>query len=449
MRRETKQRATHRNPSPGVTQSSEANKGHQSSARSTSPRRLRVSVVVVAAVPLCAGVEGLAGSARALAVGLAYLAILGAVGARKRVRVPIPILLYVGFGLTAAASALASTDPTASLLRAIAFLSLIVCAFLVAERSDTGRLAASAFVLLPASLSVLSLALAISLPSLVFVEANGLRRLSLPLFSLHPNTLGAVAAIGIVVAIGRARSSAKRRWLWFALLALELPVLLLTYSRSSLLDLVVGLLVFAYVMRRATPVILLTGCVAATLVGIAGDAFLSLLLRGQEVTAIEGLSGRRDIWDVALGAWRASPLTGIGYGEGAATVLESSGLYLSYSVSTTDNFFLDALLETGPVGAVMVLGFYVSTSIGIWKSRRLPVPHQSAHRLGAEFAAVSAMILVHALGSGGVGRFHLLAVLLVYAVVGLWRSRCSCTAGTLCAGDGALDECADATGTAP
>ena len=145
MRRETKQRATHRNPSPGVTQSSEANKGHQSSARSTSPRRLRVSVVVVAAVPLCAGVEGLAGSARALAVGLAYLAILGAVGARKRVRVPIPILLYVGFGLTAAASALASTDPTASLLRAIAFLSLIVCAFLVAERSDTGRLAASAF----------------------------------------------------------------------------------------------------------------------------------------------------------------------------------------------------------------------------------------------------------------------------------------------------------------
>lgn len=440
-----KQRATHCDPRSGIAGASEVGKIDLAATRSVLPRRKRVSVAAlsVAAVPLVSGIEGLAGPARVLALGLAYLAILGVVAARKRVQVPTPVLFLVGFGLVAAASALVSVDPKASLLRAGAFLALIICAFLAAEASDSSRLAASAFVLFPASLSALALALGISSPSVVFAEANGFPRLSLPLFSLHPNTLGAVVAIGVVVAIGRARAPAPRRWIWLAVLALELPVLLLTYSRSSLLDVLVGLLVFAYVTRRATPVILFMGCVVVLFAATAGDALLSLVLRGQEIAAIEGLSGRRDIWGVALEAWRASPFTGLGYGEGAATVLESSGLYLSYSVSTTDNFFLDALLETGSVGAVMVLGVYVSIFRGIWVFRRAQAPHRSAHRLGAEFAAVSAMILVHALGSGGVGRFHVLAVLLVFAVVGLWRSSHPCATGPMYPGNGALDEPSD------
>lgn len=444
-----KQRAIHCDPRSGVARVSKVGKSHLAAGRSAFPRQKRVSVAAlsVVAVPIISGIEGLAGPARALALGLAYFAILGVLAARKRVRVPTPVMFLFGFGLVAAASALVSVDPKASLLRAGAFLALIICAFLAAEASDSSRLAASAFVLFPASLSALALALAIFLPSFVFAEANGFPRLSLPLFSLHPNTLGAIVAIGVVVAIGRARAHAARRWVWLAVLALELPVLLLTYSRSSLLDVFVGLLVFAYVTRRATPAILFTGCVAVLLTATVGDALLSLVLRGQEIAAIEGLSGRRDIWGVALEAWRASPLIGLGYGEGAATVLESSGLYLSYSVSTTDSFFLDALLETGSVGAVMVLGIYVSVFRGIWVLRRAQAPHRSTRRLGAEFAAVSAMILVHALGSGGVGRFHVLAVLMVFAVVGLWRSSHPCAVGTVHPGDGAVDEPSDTART--
>lgn len=423
---------------------------HRLTARRTFPRPKEVSVaaLVVAAIPLAAGIDGLAGPSRVFAFCLAYVMALGVVASRRRVRVPAPILFLVGFGLGAAISATVSSDPLMSLIRAVAFLGLLVCAFLVAEKAEPLYLASTAFVVIPASLSVLSLALAVVSPARVFAAGEGFQRLFLPVFSLHPNTLGAVAAIGIVVAIGRATAPAARRWVWFAVITVELLALLLTYSRSSLLDIVVGLLVFAYVVRRAMPLIFVVGGVAAVVIATVGDTLLSLLLRTQGVEAIGGLSGRRDIWEVALEAWSSNPLRGIGYGEGAATVLESSGLYLSYSVSTTDNFLIDALLETGPIGAIMVLGLYVAAFREIRRARIIQAADSATRRLSAEFAAVVAMILVHALGSGGVGRFHVLAVLLVYALVGLWRGNRSCVVGAPARTHGVPGDRSDTTGMA-
>lgn len=399
--------------------------GHRPSGRSRLPRFTRCSAapLLVAAIPLIAGIQGLAGPARAFCVGLAYFALLGVIAARKRLLVPTPISLLVFFGLVAAASALTSPDPESTLLRAVSYLALIICAFLAAERTALRQLVSVAFVLLPMSLSALALALLAISPAQVLSARDGFVQLMLPHLSLHPNTLGAVAAVGVVTAFGRATAPAARRWVWLAVLAVEIPVLLLTYSRSSLLDVAVGVLVFAYVVGRATPLLLGAGGIAVVVVATSGDALLSLLLRTQEVGAIVGLSGRRAIWEVALEAWVSHPMRGVGYGEGASSVLESSDIYQSYSVSTTDNFMLDALIETGPIGAIMVFGVYVSTLLGVRAGRRGLIAGEASRRLGAEFAAVCAMILVHALGSGGVGRFHVLAVLLVFSVVGLWRSR--------------------------
>jgi O-antigen ligase len=105
-------------------------------------------------------------------------------------------------------------------------------------------------------------------------------------FYLDPNFLGAHlvlgAAGGLALALGRGRS-----WWWLASLAPMLAVVALTYSRSSWLALVLGLLACVALAPRGLRVRLAVFVVAAGIVGVALVGPSSLLARVTSIFELE------------------------------------------------------------------------------------------------------------------------------------------------------------------
>ncbi len=177
-------------------------------------------------------------------------------------------------------------------------------------------------------------------------------------FNTDPNESGILLATAIPVAWYLATVTPHRRLAF--LLRLYTPVIataiLLTGSRGGFVTMLTALL---FLLTTVTPRRMHRGLVrvgAATVVGILLVSFVvpeSTLARfgtiaGELTTGT--MSNRKIIWKAGLGAFAASPVTGIGLGSYADTVLREAGLFFE-----AHNTFIAVLVQQGIVGFFLLL----------------------------------------------------------------------------------------------
>ncbi len=168
-----------------------------------------------------------------------------------------------------------------------------------------------------------------------------------------------------------ARRSPRLKTLIVVVVLLALIGLVATLSRSGLIAFGV-VLVLATVLggrwrKRATwSLVVIVAALAVYFFGFAGS-------RAHRVTSDQS-SGRNDIWMVALRAWDAHPLLGVGAGNFEVVshdYLEQPGLIVSandfvYDPKVVHNIYLEQLVTLGPLGLILLLGiFTVAIRIGL------------------------------------------------------------------------------------
>jgi len=282
----------------------------------------------------------------------------GALRQRMRVRLPVPLLLYVSL---AAVSVTWSVGPGLSLRRSIGLAGTILVGMYLAQRLRPLELldALRQALLIVA---VCSLALYLSGSALALDEVHGTLRGVLP----TKNTLGRFMALGLLAASTTALLD-RERTRRCALSALPMVVAL------SLTDSTGGTIVAAIVLvclagavlwrDRAGQVLLLAA------VSLALSALVVLLpnASASSVTGLVGedatLTGRTDIWGAVVQTIGERPLLGHGYGAfwrfaDAARQIQAR---LNWDVPTAHNGLLDVGLSLGLPG--MLLAAFVLANL--------------------------------------------------------------------------------------
>lgn len=200
-----------------------------------------------------------------------------------------------------------------------------------------------------------------------------------------PNYLAAVVvpAIFMALALRETSESAGRRRLLLGVLAVLVVSLLRTESRGGLLALVAcaaAAIVLGGPLRRK--ILATTGAIAAAgAIYFAAFASAGSLHRVLDLgTSGTASSGRTELWDVALRAFAAHPLGGVGAGNfplveahyAAFTNANLTKSYLELDLGeVVHNTYLHVLAELGATGlAIFVLALLIAVGLG-WRACRI------------------------------------------------------------------------------
>lgn len=190
----------------------------------------------------------------------------------------------------------------------------------------------------------------------------------------------------------RQRSARIALWLLAALLAI---IMLLTNSRGGWISLGAGAGIFCLlqiarnprlqqiIRRYAVPV----GIGILALVAAAGLAFIAI---SSDPGHASGDVLRFDLWRGAVEIAGDHPLLGVGPGEfGRAYRLYRDPTYVDNRLGTAHNFYLNTLVETGIVGALVALALGVVLLRAWWRLwRSAETPARRLHLEGALAALV-------------------------------------------------------------
>jgi O-antigen ligase len=367
----------------------------------------------------------------ALALGLPFLLLTYV--SRRLPATPIVTPLLCSAALTS--TALFSDAPVLSLIKGAAWGSLFILVALTLSESDRasgdwlfGANSAESAVRILGAVVPFFLAMAV-LASLLLgggfliPEATGIPQLTPTLLSMHPNTFSLYLVLGVLVLIWeRGAAWGMRDVLGVSSLV---AMMLMTRSRTALVLLAVGLLVLMVTRggKRARWaggfVVLVTG-VAIALEVVPVD----FLMRGQGESEVTQLSGRLPLWDAALAGMRERPWLGWGYGVGPEIAIERHATtFLAYSVSTSDNMYLDVALAGGTVLLVVWVLLVLALIAKVIRGSR------GASNQVAFLAAATAVLLTRTgLGSG----FDVLGPI-AFAFYLIWLGASAATAGSVAA----------------
>jgi O-antigen ligase len=181
--------------------------------------------------------------------------------------------------------------------------------------------------------------------------------------AIHPNTLGQLAAVILVVSTNRLlqiRGDKVARYaFWSAVLLFALLTLTFAQARTSLVAVCVAVPVLFLLNRR-----LWFGAFLSfgglLLSAFYSDSLWGYFRRGQDAEALTSLTGRLNFWEVGLRMFQEAPLLGHGFYTSIRLDLTErlAAAYQGYDFSNIDNTFLEVLINNGLVGFVpFVLGF--------------------------------------------------------------------------------------------
>jgi O-antigen ligase len=241
--------------------------------------------------------------------------------------------------------------------------------------------------------------------------------------SLNPNTLGQAAAVASIAATTGILHFSKRRRLRNFLIAatiLSVTITFMTASRHSVLALVGGW-IFIFISRRSFRR-------AAPVLGFVAGLFFAVYLAFQYVPKDSGFRARfgellenptswtsqsyalrRQDWVEAYQSWRTAPIFGHGFGGQRLSELSRSADItdgsVQYSLRGTHSLFLGVLAQTGAIGFILFVGFYLITFFMFLGSNvRHPIsPDHPSHFLRSAVGAIVVCILLTLIGSGGLG----------------------------------------------
>lgn len=358
---------------------------------------------LVIAVPLARGGVDIWAQASALAVAL--LALVLATGSMTAVPtvcvalavvvalifvqlIPVPPLVHrvspgairvfetslAPLGLYPAARPL-SLDPASTggeLAKAVASIAVLVAAYSLADARRRRAVIIHGLALsgIVVAVAVLGLALAgtgsFVAPQFPFVNRNHLAA-----------SLNLSAFVILALAL---HANGQTRAVWLLGLAITCTASLLTLSRGGLLSLLVGLAVFLvlHLQVRTTPRfhdirrrLAIAASALLVSVGIAAYVALEPLVEKLRTLGASTTDVRWLLWRPALQVLRDFPLVGVGKGAFSGVFAGYQLESASYQFTHVENEWLQALLDLGVPGGLLLLGAFVCTWIAAARRRDL------------------------------------------------------------------------------
>ena len=196
---------------------------------------------------------------------------------------------------------------------------------------------------------------------LLFLDIH-LRRYTIGTF--NPNLIGALAVIGIPIALYLAATQKHRIWRWanLAYVPAGAFTVLLSGSRASLGAMVFSSILILILFMRSGIItkgaLLIFGIVASIFIAINIPYATFLRLSSMEAQVLESaLPFRIAIWDAGLFVLNSgNALLGIGGG----TYENAVDTYLGHS-KPPHNVFIGTLVELGPIGLIFFVGILINT----------------------------------------------------------------------------------------
>jgi O-antigen ligase len=217
---------------------------------------------------------------------------------------------------------------------------------------------------------------------------------------MQPNNMAAIAVTGLIIVIG---SLSVFNWRWAR--GLLWPVIIicggLTIAARSRSALVIAALIIGPVLWRfhsKTILVLIAFSIGAiatawpysSLVAGMPNAVIEYLMRGQTADDAYSVSGRSELWAIALDSFKGAPLLGDGY-----YVMSPTGSMYVWGAErwqTAHNTYIHVLTGTGLTGFVLMCwGLASALSPGLAALRRRTSEGKRA-RLAA-YVIVSCLIL--------------------------------------------------------
>jgi O-antigen ligase len=189
------------------------------------------------------------------------------------------------------------------------------------------------------------------------------------------NTFAGMMVFAFLAFAAAARFRPQRAWLWWAMAALAIFLIVMSTSKTSLVALVLGMGAFGFVLVARTGGPITVIAVYFAVLGAAGlgaaialdpDVFLNLL--GKDAT----LTGRTKIWAAVIQLIHERPLLGYGYAaawsdDGPRGVLNRIVKLAGYKPEHSHNGWLEQWLGMGLVGLTAWTLLWLSTLVqSVW-----------------------------------------------------------------------------------
>lgn len=205
---------------------------------------------------------------------------------------------------------------------------------------------------------------------------------------VHPNSFAMYLAIVVVFAAAMlAHESGWTRTALVALLAAALPMLMLTYTRSAWLAVVVGVLVVAWPHSRSLVVVIVVAAVAASLLIPSMASRWSDLSETRRASGDAGnsLVWRLEHWDTSVEQAADRPVTGIGLGNTGG--LTEGGRQLH-------NDLVRAYVEVGAIGVLAYLALLATLARDVVRARRRARDGLERALAGGAAGVLAALVVV-------------------------------------------------------
>lgn len=299
----------------------------------------------------------------ALVATAGFVLLLCLLQARAGARLPLPVILLVGFTAVALVSAVGSPLPRFALYRVVELSVGLAAVAAVASLPASEWRKALDLVLacLGAILAIVWLE-ALAMPSHGWETASGVLDHALVGYfpSFSSNSLGVYGAVLGIWGIAHLDSPLHRRSVVSLAAIGGVATLLAAQYRTGIIGFLLALTYVVWERRR----LLLAGAVlAATLLIVASGDWASIRERTEVVFArgnpgtIANLNSRALFWHAAEPSIRERPVFGWGLNVGTRQVLSSLGLE---STSTIHSTWFEALLGTGVVGTALLAAAYLA-----------------------------------------------------------------------------------------
>jgi len=221
--------------------------------------------------------------------------------------------------------------------------------------------------------------------------------------NIHPNELGLMAAIGIVVGIVRGLGGAARGWrrvFWFSVALISGTILFLAQARTSLGSSLIALFAVGFMVRRLR-------WLAYVMVGVGifvgayymfnggklgvEDEIVTYARRGSSDKNLETLSGRTVLWQIGWEMFKDSPVLGHGFETGVRNEGVKYGLALGTNMHSA---YLQVLVDTGALGSIAWLIYVFGMSAITYKYYRyVKKSDEPTHMFAVEILLVVFVIL--------------------------------------------------------
>lgn len=178
---------------------------------------------------------------------------------------------------------------------------------------------------------------------------------------MHTNSYTLSAGMGTLVVLGLKRYITDVKVLNYMLI-INVTALIVGTSSASYISFIVGFLIYASAWNNRLRLrnVLIIAIVAYVVFSFAEDILYEYVFYGHSKTAVEGGTGRYDMWQNFIEGWKKSPYLGYGYIVGErnySLICHIPGMV----ILSAHNGYLSVLIGTGLLGMFFFAPYLIKT----------------------------------------------------------------------------------------